>query len=47
MKLAIHIEDGVVSRVESDSNVLDQMEVAVLVDQQPSRVMRPSTCTAT
>ena len=41
MKLAIHIEDGVVSRVESDSNVLDQMEVAVLVDHQPSRLMRP------
>lgn len=41
MRLAVHIEDGVVSRIESDSYDFDQMEVAVLVDQQPSRLMRP------
>ncbi|MGI9422547.1 MAG: hypothetical protein ACR2PA_05095 [Hyphomicrobiaceae bacterium] len=41
MKLAIHIESGTVQRVESDSNVLDQMEVAVLVDHQPARLLRP------
>ena len=41
MKLAIHIEDGVVSRIESDSYDFDQMEVAVLVDRQPSRLMHP------
>jgi len=40
-KLAIHIEGGVVQRVEADADVLQNMEVAVLVDKQPARLLRP------
>ena len=40
-KLAIHVEGGVVQRVEADADVLQNMEVAVFVDKQPARLLRP------
>lgn len=45
-KLAIHVEGGVVQRVEADADVLQKMEVAVLVDNQPARLLRPVIETA-
>ena len=40
-KLAVHIENGQVQRVETDDEHFDNLEVAVLVDCEPKRLLRP------
>lgn len=41
-KLAIHLENGNVSRVDTDDDRFGAVEIVVVVDQQPSRLMRPT-----
>ena len=40
-RLAVHIEQGELRSIETDDASLDGMEVAILVDNQPTRLMRP------
>ncbi len=41
-KLAIHLENGSVSRVDTDDDRFGGVEVVVVVDQKPVRLMRPT-----
>ena len=41
-KLAIHVDNGRVSRIETDDERLGVLEVAVLIDNKPARLIRPS-----
>ena len=40
-RLAVHIEQGELRSIETDDASLDGVEVAILVDNQPTRLMRP------
>ena len=41
-KLAVHIQNGQVQRIETDDEDFDSLEIAVLVDSQPKRLLRPT-----
>lgn len=41
-RLAVHIEQGELRSIETNDASLDGVEVAILVDNQPTRLMRPS-----
>ena len=41
-KLAIHLENGSVSRVDTDDDRFGGIEIVVVVDQEPTRLMRPT-----
>lgn len=40
-RLAVHIEQGELRSIETDDASLDGVEIAILVDSQPTRLMRP------
>ncbi|MGI9423807.1 MAG: hypothetical protein ACR2PA_11475 [Hyphomicrobiaceae bacterium] len=40
-KLAVHIENGQIQRIETDDQHFDSVEIAVIVDNEPKRLLRP------
>ena len=40
-KLAVHVENGQIQRIETDDEHFDNVEIAVIVDNEPRRLLRP------